>query len=431
MASIDPTCLPGMSAKPNRDIETTSPSDSPTARSKPFSELLGTRLLEIPSANLISQLDSLPAEVSMAELETTGDKSSWQEMLNLLTDSLPNTEWKSTAADSNPVSASIESLVTEAGQPQQAILPQLQRAALRVTGISEEAMPECATECGPIAIVKGEPEQADPSSSASLLAQATLGFMVAALQPFKPEQQTALADPFATPEEGENAVVLPPVLSLPLQSEEKAQSPVTISEIESENIGWVLPPDGKVKPPSASLEITQPSPRDIGLVTVSPSAIAYTDITPSPVPAVTPEMPLELNQKGWGIKLGQQLLWLVQHHTQRAEIKLNPPHLGPLEVHLSMDQQQSSVTFFSHDATVREALESTLPRLREMLDSQGIALHQANVSDQPLAYQQQGMDQQLTNPGWGKEERDESEMKLGEDQPLYRAVKVGIVDHYV
>jgi flagellar hook-length control protein FliK len=96
-----------------------------------------------------------------------------------------------------------------------------------------------------------------------------------------------------------------------------------------------------------------------------------------------------------------------------------------------LDQQQSNITFFSHDATVREALESALPKLREMLDSQGIALHQANVSDQPLAYQQQSMDQQLANQREGTEARDERESKLGDDQPLYRGVKVGIVDHYV
>jgi flagellar hook-length control protein FliK len=366
----------------------------------------------------------------MAELEATGDKSSSQEMLNLLADSLPNTVGESTAADLNPVSASIESLVTDAVQSQQTSLPQLQRAALQVTGIPEETMPERVTERAPIAIVKGEPEQTD-LSSASLLAQATLGFMVTTLQPPKLEQQTALADPFVTPEEGENAVALPPVLSLLLQSEKKAQDLATIAEIESENIGWTLPPDGKVQPSSASLEITQSSVRDIALVTVSPLAIPHTEVTPSPVPLVTLEMPLELNQGGWGITLGQQLLWLVQHHTQRAKLKLNPPHLGPLEVHLSLEQQQSNVTFFSHDAMVREALESALPKLREMLDSQGIALHQANVSDQPLAYQQQGMDQQLANQKWGTKQRDESEIKLGDDQPLYRAVKVGIVDHYV
>jgi hypothetical protein len=430
MASIDPTCLPGITANPNRDVESASVSDSSTAVGRPFSELMGTSLLETPSANLISQQVSLPAEVPRAELETTGDESSWQEMLNLLTDSLPNPEGGSTAAELNPVSASTESLVTEAVQPQRAILHQLQRTAWRVTGIAEETMTECATESGPIAIAKDESEKTDPAS-ASLLVQATLGLMVAARQPPKPEQQTALAEPFLTPEEGENAVALPPVLSLPPQSEEKAQGPVTISEIEPENIGWALPPDGKVKPSSTSLEMTQSSLRDIGLVTVSPSAIPPTDVTPSPVPPATPEMPLELNQKGWGIALGQQLLWLVQHHTQRAELKLNPPHLGPLEVHLSLDQQQSNITFFSHDATVREALESALPKLREMLDGQGIALHQANVSDQPLAYQQQGMDQQLANQRGGTEARDERENKLGDDQPLYRAVKVGIVDHYV
>jgi flagellar hook-length control protein FliK len=107
----------------------------------------------------------------------------------------------------------------------------------------------------------------------------------------------------------------------------------------------------------------------------------------------TPDV-LNLNQKNWERTLGHQLNWMVNNRLHEAEIKVNPPDLGPLEVRVSQHHNQTSVTFFSHEAAVREALENALPRLREMLDSQGISLNQAQVSDQSLARQQAGAGEQ-------------------------------------
>ena len=108
---------------------------------------------------------------------------------------------------------------------------------------------------------------------------------------------------------------------------------------------------------------------------------------------------LNLNQKNWERTLGHQLNWMVNNRLQEAEIKVNPPDLGPLEVRVSLHHNQTNVTFFSHEAAVREALESALPRLREMLDGQGITLNQAQVSDQSLARQQAGAGEQ---PSYGQ-----------------------------
>lgn len=66
-----------------------------------------------------------------------------------------------------------------------------------------------------------------------------------------------------------------------------------------------------------------------------------------------------------------------------AEIHLNPPHLGPVEVRISMNQdQQASIQFVSAHAGVREAIEAAVPQLREMLGNQHVALADVNVSNQ-------------------------------------------------
>ncbi len=112
---------------------------------------------------------------------------------------------------------------------------------------------------------------------------------------------------------------------------------------------------------------------------------------------------LDLRQKNWGRVLGHQLNWLVNNRMQEAEIRVNPPELGPLAIRMSLHQNQTSVMFFCHEAVVREAIENALPRLREMLDSQGISLNQAQVFDQASARQQANSGEQSPqNPRDGR-----------------------------
>ena len=65
-----------------------------------------------------------------------------------------------------------------------------------------------------------------------------------------------------------------------------------------------------------------------------------------------------------------------------ARLRLNPAHLGPVEVRLSIQHDQASIQFAAHHGQVREAIETALPRLREMLAQEGIQLQNASVSDQ-------------------------------------------------
>lgn len=97
---------------------------------------------------------------------------------------------------------------------------------------------------------------------------------------------------------------------------------------------------------------------------------------------------------GWGGDLGQKVVWMVGQQKQSAELQLNPPQLGPLEVRLTLNQDQMTATFVSHHAAVREAIETALPRLREMLADNGIALGNVMVGAESFAQQQQQQQQQ-------------------------------------
>ncbi len=83
----------------------------------------------------------------------------------------------------------------------------------------------------------------------------------------------------------------------------------------------------------------------------------------------------------WNQSLGQNVQWMVNQNIQQAEIKLNPPDLGMLDIRITVNNDQASVHFTAPNSAVRDAIESAMPRLREMLEQSGISLADANVSE--------------------------------------------------
>jgi flagellar hook-length control protein FliK len=82
----------------------------------------------------------------------------------------------------------------------------------------------------------------------------------------------------------------------------------------------------------------------------------------------------------WENQVGQKVVYMVGSEEQTASLTLNPPDLGPLQVVLSVSNDQASVTFSANQEEVRQALENALPRLREMMSESGIALGNASVN---------------------------------------------------
>ncbi|NOZ11311.1 MAG: hypothetical protein GXP09_09775 [Gammaproteobacteria bacterium] len=154
------------------------------------------------------------------------------------------------------------------------------------------------------------------------------------------------------------------------------------------------------------------TPREL----VSPNLLAPVPVTLAPVgplnmpaemgsPASTlvvaqpPGIATPLNQAGWDQALGNRVMWLVNNGTQTAQLQLNPPELGPLDIRIRINQDQASIVFSSQHGVVREALDAALPRLRDFLQEQGLTLAQADVTDQGLARQDEGPGQQRYGGG--------------------------------
>jgi flagellar hook-length control protein FliK len=82
----------------------------------------------------------------------------------------------------------------------------------------------------------------------------------------------------------------------------------------------------------------------------------------------------------WDQQLGQKIIFMAAGGEQSATMELNPPDLGPLQVVLSVNKDQATAAFSSAAPEVRQALESALPKLKEMMSEAGIQLGSATVS---------------------------------------------------
>ena len=99
-----------------------------------------------------------------------------------------------------------------------------------------------------------------------------------------------------------------------------------------------------------------------------------------------------VGQHRWGGEFAQKIVWLSSQQHQVAEIRLNPAHLGPVEVMLSITQDQATAQFVSPHSAVRDAIQEALPRLREMMAENGIQL--GNVMVGADSFQQENKQQQ-------------------------------------
>ncbi|MBN3851175.1 flagellar hook-length control protein FliK, partial [Paraburkholderia sp. Ac-20342] len=89
----------------------------------------------------------------------------------------------------------------------------------------------------------------------------------------------------------------------------------------------------------------------------------------------------QVGTSDWEEALSQKVVFLSNAHSQSAELTLNPKDLGPLQVVLQVADNHAHALFVSQHQSVREAVEAALPKLREAMESNGIGLGSASVSD--------------------------------------------------
>lgn len=208
--------------------------------------------------------------------------------------------------------------------------------------------------------------------------------------------------------------------------------------------------------PAAQLAL-QLAGENRGKAPLNSSAVAATDSAgaASSGPALTPlngfesarpvvaatapaSIPVDVGRPGFSDQVMQRVMWMSSQHISKAEIALDPPELGPLQVKISSQGDQMTVHFTSSHGVVRDALDQGLPRLRDLMDQQGLNLVDVDVSDQNMQRQaggeerdaggDVGSDAVVASEG-GDAPADSLQPSADTSAMVSRAL--GLVDHYV
>src|SRR5690606_27841483 len=98
-----------------------------------------------------------------------------------------------------------------------------------------------------------------------------------------------------------------------------------------------------------------------------------------------PGIATPLQNPQWASDFGRQFISLTQgSHTMphTAELRLDPPELGPLRISINISDNVAHAIFVSPHAAVRQTVENALPQLQQLLAQAGISLGQTSVNDQ-------------------------------------------------
>lgn len=179
-----------------------------------------------------------------------------------------------------------------------------------------------------------------------------------------------------------------------LSSNSAAGDPTLTTALASASIAEMKDPSAGTKPSESDfdllvkqLDVTNSTSASMPLADSSGSSQvtrAYADTVSSTATVSTP-----VGSSGWSDAVADKVMWFSANKLSSAEIHLNPPDLGPLQVRISTQHDQASVMFTSQHAAVRDALDQALPRLREMMGSQGMHLLDVSVGGQNPQQQQQ------------------------------------------
>lgn len=136
----------------------------------------------------------------------------------------------------------------------------------------------------------------------------------------------------------------------------------------------------------ARVRETQADPaaiKDLGVSAPTAAPVQQASLTLAQAAAgvATDKIAARVGTPGWDQQVGQKVVWMVAGKEQSASLTLNPPDMGPMQVVLSVTNDQATVTFSAHQPEVRQALEDAMPKLRDMLGESGIALGNASVND--------------------------------------------------
>ncbi|NDV91793.1 hypothetical protein GTH32_11430 [Alteromonas sp. 345S023] len=132
-------------------------------------------------------------------------------------------------------------------------------------------------------------------------------------------------------------------------------------------------------------------------------------------------------------QLNEKIRWMVNARNTMAEIRLDPPELGSMQVRVNVSGDAASVSFVVQSQHAKEVLADAMPKLRDMLSEQGIELGDAQVRKDNSSQSGEQNGQQLAGSNNNDGAADADGIAAGEGQIIEQAVSreaKGGIDYY-
>jgi|GEM_PF-4258834 len=115
-------------------------------------------------------------------------------------------------------------------------------------------------------------------------------------------------------------------------------------------------------------------------LSIAPANIAAPANTSAPTAAPI-ALQANVGTPAWNGELANTMSYVVGEKMQSAQLHLNPSHLGPVDVHIQIgNDQQTNISFVVANADTRMAIENAMPQLRQTLADSGISMSNFSVS---------------------------------------------------
>jgi len=154
----------------------------------------------------------------------------------------------------------------------------------------------------------------------------------------------------------------------------------------------VMVPSVTVGAPSGAPDLTVAAPPapDMAGINATRQLGQFEQAIRAPESRVQVALEAPVRSQAFPAEFTEKVVWLAGRQSQWADMSLNPPQLGAVEVRLSLSGGEAGVQFFSPHPMVRDAIEAALPRLRELMAQAGIALGDAQVREEAFARREAG-----------------------------------------
>ena len=127
-----------------------------------------------------------------------------------------------------------------------------------------------------------------------------------------------------------------------------------------------------------SSDSTLPGASNDGSVGAAQILTSNSPTDSAPMPTFKVAAGVDTAQFGQGV--ADHVSLMMDSNLNSAKLQVNPPALGPIEVRIALQGGHAQVSFSSHSAVTRDALESSSEKLREMLGSQGFSSVSVDIS---------------------------------------------------